>query len=225
MSAFQYITIRAPHSNQEVDLEVPADEPISAFLPDLIKVINWPEFLGGESVAYQLSTESDHLLDARRSLTDLKVDNFEILWLSMQTEGAPPAKSASEPEPLPEGASHHELPAPPSYAGLPIDAPSLVSSQGYVFVLGSPPLTIGRRTRATAPDIDLSELDNKLLCSRRHAQIMREKEDYLLQALQTTNGTFVNGSELPPGEKIVLKPGDAILFGFRGVELVFQLPS
>ncbi len=96
--------------------------------------------------------------------------------------------------------------------------------RGLVFVLGEPPVTIGRASREAKPAVDLTELDAQLLSSRRHAEILKEGGSYVLRAFATTNGTFINGAELPAGEKKTLKNGDELQFGFRGVALVFRLP-
>ena len=224
MPTNQFITIRAPHSNREVDLEVPAAEPIQAYLPDLIKVINWPEVLGGGDVHYHFTDESGKQLDSTQSLAQLGVGNFEMLWLTMGAgTGAPQPMPAAESLPQ-EEADRRAVPPPPAWAGIPIEAPSLVSMRGLVFVLGEPPVTIGRASREAKPAVDLTELDAQLLSSRRHAEILKEGGNYVLRAFATTNGTFINGAELPAGEKKPLKDGDELQFGFRGVALVFRLP-
>lgn len=49
--------------------------------------------------------------------------------------------------------------------------------------------------------------------SRVHARIEREGEDYFLQDLNSTNGTFLNGERLEYRQKARLAAGDRILFG------------
>lgn len=223
MSNHQYITIRAPHSNREVDLEVPANEAINSFLPDLIKVLNWPEMLEGADITYQFTNEDGQKVDQSKSLEELNLDNFEVLWLNMENKPASvKITSAEETAPQEEG-DRHAAPPPLVCSGIPIESPSLVSTQDMVFVLGNSNMTIGRSSREFKPDIDLTELDARLLSSRRHAEIIKEGNDYFLKVFNTTNGTFINGVELPPGEKKILKDGDQLQFGFRGVELVFRL--
>lgn len=56
--------------------------------------------------------------------------------------------------------------------------------------------------------------------SRMHARILKEKEYYYLEDLNSTNGTFKNGLRLQPYEKRRLEEGDDIrcgrvLFVFR----------
>ena len=225
MSTSQFITIRAPHSNRQVDLEVPADEPIQSFLPDLIKVINWPEMLEGDSVNYHFTNESGQLLDSAKSISALGVENFEMLWLNMESGGTQAELASQEGEHQEEESDRRALPLPPVWARIPIDTPSLVSERGVVFVLGEPPITIGRASRKFKPDIDLLDWDTDLLCSRRHAEISKKGKSFVLHAFATTNGTFINGNELAPEKKKALKDGDQIQFGFRGFELIFRIPD
>ena len=60
--------------------------------------------------------------------------------------------------------------------------------------------------------------------NRMDGQILKEGDGYLIQPYKTTNGTFLNGVELQAGKSYPLKDGDKVLFGFRGVELIFRLP-
>ncbi len=224
MSSQQFITIRALHSNSQTDLEVPADEPIQSFLPDLIKVINWPEMLEGGKAIYHFTGESGQPLDNTKSLASLGVENFEILSLTMENSAGQAETILQTDEHPDDDTDRRSLPLPPVWAQIPIDTPSLVSERGVVFVLGKPPVTIGRASREFKPDIDLNEWDEKLLSSRRHAEILLEGKSFVLHAFATTNGTFINGAELPSGEKKALKDGDKIQFGFRGMELIFRKP-
>lgn len=48
--------------------------------------------------------------------------------------------------------------------------------------------------------------------SRRHACIQSDGKDYYIIDLKSTNHTFLNGSELKPGDKQILKDGDEIMF-------------
>ena len=223
MSTQQYITIRAPYSNREVDLEVPSDEAINSFLPDLVKVINWPEIIEGSNVSYQFTNENGQKLDQTCSLKELEVDNFEVLWLNIENHpGKIETVITSTKEPPQDESDRHKIPSPPVWASIPIESPSLVSAQGLVFILGNSHISIGRTSREFKPDIDLTELDKRLLSSRKHAEIVNEGKTYFLIAFRTTNGTFINSVELQHGEKKALKDGDKIQFGFRGVELIYK---
>lgn len=223
MPSRQFITIRVHNSNKQVDLEVPAEEPIREFLPDLIKVINWPEMIKGGEVEYYFTNESDQKLDSSQSLFDLGVENFEMLWINADANGLDQKPNEKEAADTAVDNMRRDLPLPPAWAQIPIEDPSLVSEQGVVFMLGEPPVSIGRKSKQFTPDIDLTEWDSKLLSSRRHAEITKDGKGFVLQAFNTTNGTFINSSELPAGEKKKLNEGDKIQFGFRGVELIFRL--
>lgn len=63
-------------------------------------------------------------------------------------------------------------------------------------------------------------IDNPYV-SRRHAQISRDKDGYLIRDLGSKNGTFVNGFQLK-GRDHRLNNGDRIEFGVDQVVLKFQ---
>ena len=48
--------------------------------------------------------------------------------------------------------------------------------------------------------------------SRKHACIQCDGKDYYIIDLKSTNHTFLNGAELKPGDKQILKDGDEIIF-------------
>lgn len=49
--------------------------------------------------------------------------------------------------------------------------------------------------------------------SRMHARVVKDNEQFFLEDLNATNGTFKNGLRLQPYEKRKLEPGDEIRFG------------
>lgn len=76
----------------------------------------------------------------------------------------------------------------------------LVIIQKAMFVIG----------RTQEADFILSE--NKGI-SRKHACIQLEGKSFYLMDLHSTNHTFLNGWELIPGEKRLLRDGDVIMVG------------
>jgi pSer/pThr/pTyr-binding forkhead associated (FHA) protein len=52
-----------------------------------------------------------------------------------------------------------------------------------------------------------------ILASRRHAVIQKVQDQYFIEDLASTNGTFVNGKPVPPGKYLRLHPQDIILIG------------
>ncbi|MHB2015922.1 MAG: FHA domain-containing protein [Candidatus Xenobia bacterium] len=81
----------------------------------------------------------------------------------------------------------------------------------------------GRRSPADGiePEIDLTPMDPDSYASRRHARIMRQGEQYLLEDLGSSNGTFLNTARLEKGVEHPLKEGDKVRFG--KTEFVFSL--
>jgi len=64
------------------------------------------------------------------------------------------------------------------------------------------------------PDVDLDADDVEAKVSRRHARIMRRGEQYFVEDLGSTNGTFVNrGRRLLPGDLQPLRDGDEVIVG------------
>lgn len=64
------------------------------------------------------------------------------------------------------------------------------------------------------PDIDLDQDDPEAKVSRRHARISFFNNQYLIEDLGSTNGTFINrGPRLLPGNKQPLNHGDEIIVG------------
>ena len=84
-------------------------------------------------------------------------------------------------------------------------------------------VAVGRRDPVTGiqPEIDLTGFDQERSVSRRHAKLQRRSGQlYLVEDLGTTNGTFVNGERIAPGEPVEVRSGDLLRFGL--VELRYQ---
>lgn len=75
-------------------------------------------------------------------------------------------------------------------------------------------LTIGKKKE----EVDL--VLNDLSISRMHARIVREGEDYYLEDMNSTNGTFKNGLRMEPYEKRKLEVEDEIKLG--KIVLIFR---
>jgi hypothetical protein len=73
------------------------------------------------------------------------------------------------------------------------------------------------------PDVDLDQDDPEAKVSRRHARIQFLNNQYLIEDLGSTNGTFVNrGPRLAPGAKHPLKNGDEIIVGKTFLKFVLS---
>lgn len=79
-----------------------------------------------------------------------------------------------------------------------------------IFELGETEVVIGRSTEC---DIQLGVQN----VSRKHARVLFQNEEYLIEDLGSTNGVFVNGIKVA---KCVLRSNDQIEIG--GVKLVFN---
>ncbi|MEQ8190645.1 MAG: FHA domain-containing protein [Candidatus Eremiobacterota bacterium] len=92
------------------------------------------------------------------------------------------------------------------------------------FPLTADVMIAGRQSPADNifPDLDLTEVDTDSYVSRRHLQIIRQGEQYLVEDLGSSNGTFLNeGPRLNPGIQQSLSNGDRIQLG--QTEFVFVI--
>lgn len=89
-------------------------------------------------------------------------------------------------------------------------------SAGKEFPLNDDEAYIGRWDADSGifPDVDLDADDPEAKVSRRHARITRRGEQYFVEDLGSTNGTFINrGRRLLPGERQPLNDGDELIIG------------
>lgn len=71
------------------------------------------------------------------------------------------------------------------------------------------------------PDVDLDDDDPEATVSRRHAYLVYQDGQYLIEDLGSTNGTFINrGHRLIPGRRYVVQDGDEIIVGKTFLKLV-----
>lgn len=228
-----FVTLRSDHDNGEVDLEMPGDRPIKHLLPDLIKSLGWPTTDGNLPLRYHLTTESGDPLSENTTLASAGVKNSDVVRIALEDLGgaatgkknrrksgaAEEVTSSASPQ-----TSRDDL-APPIQVQIHVTAPSLVSEEaGVIFILGKPPVVIGRAVGDAKPNIDLTKWDAKRAVSRTHAKIVLEKNQYALVPEPTKNGTWVEGEKIPAGEARSLRDGDKIQFGFNGVTLIFRSP-
>lgn len=61
--------------------------------------------------------------------------------------------------------------------------------------------------------------------SRRHAGLSKEEGAIYIQDLDSTNGTRINGFQLPPNQKFRLRDGDELELGRIRIVLRFVRPS
>lgn len=78
-------------------------------------------------------------------------------------------------------------------------------------------------TSQTYPDLDLTPY-GALDCgvSRTHAAIRRKDNSLMLVDLNSTNGTFINGQQIPPEQPHIIRDGDEIQFGKLVANIYFK---
>ena len=94
--------------------------------------------------------------------------------------------------------------------------PHLVLENGERLELKAGDAMLGRLDpiEGIHPDIDLTGYRGfDLGVSRKHAVILKENEEYLLEDLGSANGTIVNSERAEPGVRIPLSEGDTIYLG------------
>ena len=87
---------------------------------------------------------------------------------------------------------------------------------GTKFYLTADDSYVGRwdADKGVFPDVDLDIYDPEAKVSRRHAKIVKDGENYYIEDLGSTNGTFINrGKRLIPGMPRKLEDGDEIIVG------------
>ncbi len=137
---------------------------------------------------------------------------------SLPVPSVPAATGAAPPSP-------HTVHTPSSPSAPPPAAPSVPRAKlviqrggtvGKEFLLTETESNIGRwdADGGIFPDVDLDQDDPEAKVSRRHARIVCQDGQYVLEDLGSTNGTFVNrGRRLLPGNRHPLNDGDEIIVG------------
>ncbi len=235
MSNRMFVTFHEERTNEEVDLELPGNKSLNELLPHLIKVLYWPNPDSENPNHYNIKTEEGSILDKSKKLIEQGVQNSDALVISVDANVIGESDSDNQSESPPDDEmTAYMAPSPQDRRGyftpkrqieFPISAPSLVSEKGYIFVIGEPPVLIGRKAMGVEPDINLSEIDYENISSKKHAEIYLDNSTYLLKPFNAKNGTFVNGVDVSPGSTRVLENSDVIQFGFKkGEKLTFRTP-
>lgn len=83
---------------------------------------------------------------------------------------------------------------------------------------------IGKPNDIVPPDIDVSGFPDSDIVSRVHADIRAEGGIYYIEDSGSANGTYINHTPLPPGNRHRLRAGDRISLG-KGdkVTFIFQI--
>ena len=79
---------------------------------------------------------------------------------------------------------------------------------------------LGKPNDRIPPDIDVSGFPNSEIVSRIHADIRVEGDIYYIEDVGSSNGTYINNTPLPPGNRHRLRSGDRIALG-KGDKVTF----
>jgi hypothetical protein len=224
MSQRLFVTLGSRCRKDRMILELPGDRPVRELIPDLIKVAGWKELAGVSQNAFFLETEEGERLSETCTLHEADISSFNSLFLVYMEKQGIRGRQADEEADL-QGLERKKDSVERAEALSPLatkilQQPHLMGPGGLIFPIHQSPVTIGRSGKGSAPDIDLSEWDSAMIISRRHAVIETRGDGLSLMPEKTTNGTFINGVEVPAGESRMLRDEDRIQFGFTGLELV-----
>ncbi|MBD2080774.1 FHA domain-containing protein [Leptolyngbya sp. FACHB-17] len=125
-----------------------------------------------------------------------------------------PAQAEAAPASIPQSNSVTQLQQ--SYA-------RLLNLQTSTEIEIPPSLTvihIGKPNDRIPPDIDVSGFPNSEIVSRIHADIRVEGDAYYIEDVGSSNGTYINNSPLPMGNRHRLRAGDRISLG-KGDKVAF----
>ncbi len=203
------VTVKDGKANTR-DLELPAERPIESLAPWIAKAIEHSDLPAeGEAVKYILKLENAiEPIRPENSLRAAGVVHGDVLQLLIKA--------------LPKELSGSD-------AGRRFAGPGLVSADGAVFPFRSKNALVGRVDAASGVahsvlGVDLTSLDTESSpsVSRRHAQVLLRKGNYLLHDLKSTNGTRINGKKLEADGRAVLEHGDKVQFGDVGLIFVWD---
>lgn len=79
---------------------------------------------------------------------------------------------------------------------------------------------IGKPNDRIPPDVDVSGFPHSEIVSRIHADIRIEGDNYYIEDVGSSNGTYINNAPLPSGNRHRLRPGDRIALG-KGDKVTF----
>jgi ribosomal protein L40E len=79
---------------------------------------------------------------------------------------------------------------------------------------------MGKPNEQIPPDIDVSGYPDSEIVSRVHADLRVEGDIYYIEDVGSSNGTYINHTPLPPGNRHRLRSGDRISLG-KGDKMTF----
>lgn len=214
------------HAQPRQSSEIPDLEETATAEPTIAEKESEPSY----SEETNLERESELALDL-----EPVAEPQELSWDTEESEAI-----AAEP---PETIAEYEIPFEPQEEPAPAKVPTVNTMEGatqlqmqtaYLLHLQTdttleiPYATsivhVGKPNAQIPPDIDVAGFPNSEVVSRIHADIRIEGDAYYIEDVGSSNGTYINHSPLPQGNRHRLRTGDRIALG-KGdlVTFIFQL--
>jgi pSer/pThr/pTyr-binding forkhead associated (FHA) protein len=101
----------------------------------------------------------------------------------------------------------------------------ILGQEQPILLKGGEKTVLGRYSPGeTTPSVDLTPYSANLLgVSRKHATLCRTEKGYLLEDLDSTNGTWLNETKLLGNTPTLVKSGDLIRLGQLGLYVYFDM--
>jgi len=160
----------------------------------------------------QSATPVSQEVEPEPGSSNLSIAPAEPLQLEPQLE--PPTASSDTRVSL-----HTQLQWQPTASLLHIQSGQIIALPQSLSVIH-----IGKPNDQIPPDVDVAGFPHSEIVSRIHAAIRVEGESYFVEDLGSVNGTYVNYTVLPTGNRHRLQQGDRLALG-KGdlVSFLFQL--
>lgn len=201
------VVVTIQYQQLQMDMELPLEIPLAALSPHLWRETGW--YKGSMQPMEKMATTgrvitSDNMIRPQDTLQAAGVVHGDVIELALN--------DTSEVEQIPSGDFTER-------ASLRAYLQSMAT--GAVFPCTNTNNLIGRSLEV---GINLAHLPQRDAVSRLHANILCREDGYWLKDENSRNGTFVNGQQLPPGERVHLRDGFILQFGKDGPVLTFRQP-
>ncbi len=195
------VTVRHRHDQAGIDLEVPAEVPLTHLTRLISDALNWDNGTPGCPVDYIIrEARSGRILPQQSSLAELNLWDGSCLLF----------------EPISHRTTTNDAQLQPAM---------LISESGRQYPLTRRMHYLGRSTSTGSNDdslIDLKPEPQSKTVSRRHAEIRHEQDNWVLYCLPSAqNPTLHNGSPLEHSQRCFLEDGDWVQLGM--VKLKFHI--
>lgn len=204
-------------------------------LPDVPDLVNPDPLIEPEPISYRSQSS---MPEPQTNPTELPTPDpaSPLLATVVSQPGEPEAENTTPPDPdpvteVPEATSSPSAPPPAAATGsaktqLQVQSAHLLHLQTDNKIELSSHLSVihlGKPNDRIPPDIDVSGFPNSDIVSRIHADIRVEGDAFYIEDVGSANGTYINHTPLPPGNRHRLRMGDRIGLG-KGdlVTFIFQ---